>query len=241
MRFLKWVHQSGIISDVDDIECVLQNGTLAILSHFLRNLKTFEISCQTKLWITLACSITSFTILALIFEIVYYRYRFAFEYFFLRVKMKLRHCQPLSVDFNHDAFISYSHKDISWIKTLYDKLQSKGFNLCLYHKDFKGRMPILEAINSSRKVVFVITKDFLESSEGTYEIEMTRMHAFREGRESMIIVILKDDIKKDKLPKTLKEIWYKVVCIVWPTDPEAPYNSEEIFYEKLCVTLSDGF
>ncbi|CAC5399337.1 unnamed protein product [Mytilus coruscus] len=98
----------------------------------------------------------------------------------------------------------------------------------------------VEAINSSRKVVFVITENFLDSSWGTYEIEMTRMHAFREGRESMVIVILKDDIKKDKLPKALKEIWYKVVCIVWPTDPDASYNSEESFYEKLCITLSDG-
>ncbi|XP_052073419.1 toll-like receptor 4 [Mytilus californianus] len=244
LHFLKWVHQSGLISDVDEIECVLQTGTLSILSQFLRNLKKFEISCQTKLWVTLASCITSVTILALIFGIIYYRYRFAFEYFFLRIKMKLRHYQPLLEDFNHDAFISYSHKDISWIKTLYDNLQSKGFSLCLYHKDFKGGMPIaeciVEAINSSRKVVFVITEDFLESSWGTYEIEMTRMHAFREGRESMIIVILKDDIKKDKLPKALKEIWYKVVCIVWPSDPEAPYNSEEIFYKKLCTALSDG-
>ncbi|CAC5369413.1 TLR3 [Mytilus coruscus] len=98
----------------------------------------------------------------------------------------------------------------------------------------------VEAINSSRKVVFVITEDFLESSWGTYEIEMTRMHTFREGRESMIIVILKDDIQNDKLPKALKEIWYKVVCIVWPSDPEAPYNSEKIFYKKLCTALSDG-
>ncbi|CAC5399345.1 unnamed protein product [Mytilus coruscus] len=244
LSFLKWVHHSGIIGDVDEVECVLQNGTLAILSHFLRNLKTYEISCQSKLWIILASSITCVTILALIFGIIYYRFRFAFEYFFLRIKMKLRHYQPLLEEFNHDAFISYCHKDISWVKTLYDKMQSRGFSLCLYHKDFKVGMPIaeciVEAINSSRKVVFVITKDFLESSWGTYEIEMTRMHAFREGRESMVIVILKDDIKKDYLPKALKEIWYKVVCIVWPSDSEAPYNSEEIFYEKLCLTLSDG-
>ncbi|CAC5369401.1 unnamed protein product [Mytilus coruscus] len=68
---------------------------------------------------------------------------------------------------------------------------------------------------------------------------MTRMHAFKEGRESMVVVILKDDMKKDKLPKALKEIWYKVVCIVWPTHPEIPYNSEEIFYAKLCIALSD--
>ncbi|CAG2231269.1 CD282 [Mytilus edulis] len=226
LRFLKWVHHSGFISDIDEIECVSQNGTLVILSQFLKNLKTFEISCQSKLWITLASCISAFTILALIFGIVYYRYRFAFEYFFLRMKMKLRHYQPLSEEFIHDAFISYSHKDMTWVKILYDKLHSKGFSLCLYHKDFKVGKPIadciVEAINSSRKIVFVITEDFLQSSWGTYEIEMTRMHAFREGRESMVVVILKDDIKKDKLPKALKEIWYKVVCIVWPTDPEVP-------------------
>ncbi|VDH99515.1 toll-like receptor 2 [Mytilus galloprovincialis] len=244
LTFLTWVQHSGLISDVHEIECISQNGTLVILSQFLQNLKTYEISCQSKLWITLASCISAFISLALIFGIVYYRYRFAFEYFFLRIKMKLRHYQPLSEEFIHDAFISYSHKDISWVKTLYDNLQSKGFSLCLYHKDFKVGKPIadciVEAINSSRKIVFVITEDFLQSSWGTYEIEMTRMHAFREGRESMVVVILKDDIEKDKLPKALKEIWYKVVCIVWPSDPDAPYNSEEIFYEKLCIALSDS-
>ncbi|VDI15084.1 toll-like receptor 2 [Mytilus galloprovincialis] len=236
LSFLKWMNHSGFINDISDIECISQNGTLVTLSHFLHTLKSYEISCQTKLWITVASCITSFTIVALIFGTVYYRYRFAFEYFFLRVKIKLRHYQPLSDDFNYDAFISYSHKDIPWVKTLHDKLDSKGFSLCLYHKDFQGGMPIaeciVEAINSSRKVVFVITDDFLESSWGTYEIEMTKMHAFREGRESMVVVILKDDIKKDKLPKALREIWYKVVCIVWPSDSEAPYNSEEMFYEN---------
>ncbi|XP_071177932.1 toll-like receptor 2 [Mytilus edulis] len=137
-----------------------------------------------------------------------------------------------------------SHKDVTWVTDLYDKLKPKGFELCLHHKDFLAGVPIAEcivkAINSSRKVVFIITKDFLESSWGSYEIEMTRMHAFREGRESMVKVILMDDIRKDKLPKSLKEIWYKVVCIVWPSDTEAPYNTAEIFYDKLCITLSDG-
>ncbi|XP_052072699.1 toll-like receptor 4 [Mytilus californianus] len=244
LHFMKWVHHSGIISDLTETECVLQNGTLANLSHFLQILKTYEISCQTEFWVALASSVTSVTILAIILGIVYYRYRFAFEYFFLRIKMKLRHYQPLSDEFEFDGFISYSHKDVTWVTDLYDKLKPKGFELCLHHKDFLAGVPIAEcivkAINSSRKVVFIITKDFLESSWGSYEIEMTRMHAFREGRESMVIVILMDDIKKDKLPKALKEIWYKVVCIVWPSNTEAPYNTEEKFYDKLCITLSDG-
>ncbi|CAG2236208.1 CD282 [Mytilus edulis] len=197
---MKWVHLSGIVSDLRETECVLQNETLANMSHFLKNLKAYEISCQTKFWVALASSVISVFILAIILGIVYYRYRFAFEYFFLRIKMKLRHYQPLSDEFEYDAFISYSHKDVTWVTNLYDKLKPKGFELCLHHKDFLAGVPIagciVKTINSSRKVVFIITKDFLESSWGSYEIEMTRMHAFREGSESMVIVILMDDIKK---------------------------------------------
>ncbi|VDH99506.1 Hypothetical predicted protein [Mytilus galloprovincialis] len=33
LRFLKWTQHSGLISDVDEIECVLQTGTLATLSN----------------------------------------------------------------------------------------------------------------------------------------------------------------------------------------------------------------
>jgi hypothetical protein len=44
---------------------------------------------------------------------------------------------------------------------------------------------IIQAIDSSRKVIFIITENFLNSDWGSYELEMTRMHAFQRDNDNM--------------------------------------------------------
>jgi UDP-N-acetylglucosamine 2-epimerase len=63
-----------------------------------------------------------------------------------------------------DAYISYSHYDITWVKEFHDNLESMGFILCLDEKIFIVGNPIgeniIQAIDSSRKVIFIITEFF---------------------------------------------------------------------------------
>jgi hypothetical protein len=85
--------------------------------------------------------------------------------------------------------------------------QSMGFNICLDQKTFIPGTPIgeniIQAIDSSRKVIFIITKNFLESDWGSYELEMTRMHAFRRGNANMVIVVIKGDVQMSSLPREI--------------------------------------
>ncbi|CAG2252777.1 unnamed protein product [Mytilus edulis] len=131
--------------------------------------------------------------------------------------------------------------DSVWVKQFHDKVNSMGFELCLHDKDFIAgesiAVNVLNAIDSSRKVIFIITHEFLKSSWGSYEMEMTRMHAFQKGREDMVIVVVKDDIKITDMPEVMKNMWIKITCIQWPNDDNLPYNTEEIFYEKMKMSL----
>ncbi|VDI03055.1 Hypothetical predicted protein [Mytilus galloprovincialis] len=154
--------------------------------------------------------------------------------------MKLRNYEELTQDYPHDAFISYSHSDLEWVKDFHDNLKSMGFKLCLDAKDFIagcGIENVLNAIDSSRKVIFIITDNFLKSTWGSYEMEMTRMHAFQKGREDMVIVVVKDNIKVTDMPEVMKNMWFKITCIQWPNDDNLPYNTEGIFYEKMKMSL----
>ncbi|XP_071137854.1 toll-like receptor 4 [Mytilus edulis] len=242
LQFLKWLGQSKRVPDISDLTCVTEKASRIFMSEVISNLKTFEISCKTKFWLPFAVSITSIIILAMILTVVFFRYKYAVEYFLLRIKMKMRNYKELKHEYTYDAFISHSHTDLEWVKQFHDSVTSMGFELCLDAKDFIVGNGIAEnvmnAIDSSRKVIFIITHDFLKSTWGSYEMEMTRMHAFQKGREDMVIVVVKDEIKVTDMPDILKSMWFKIKCIQWPNDGNLPYNTKEIFYEKMKMSLT---
>ncbi|CAC5413570.1 unnamed protein product [Mytilus coruscus] len=241
LQFVKWLGQTNRVSDSLDLTCVTEQASRRFMSEVISNLKTFEISCKTKFWLPFAVSITSIILLAIIITVVFFRYKYAVEYFLLRFKMKMKNYKEFRQEYIYDAFISYSHTDLEWVKDFHDNLNSMGFELCLDAKDFIAGNGIAEnvvnAIDSSRKVIFIITHNFLKSTWGSYEMEMTRMHAFQKGREDMVIVVLRDKIKVTDMPEIMKNMWIKITCIQWPNDDNLPYNTEEIFYEKTKMSL----
>ncbi|XP_052088486.1 toll-like receptor 4 [Mytilus californianus] len=241
LQFLKWLAQTNRVPDILDLTCVTEKGSRRFMSEVISNLKTFVISCKTKFWLSFAVSITSIIVITIIITVVIFRYKYAVEYFLLRLNMKMKNYKELWQEYTYDAFISYSHTDAEWVKQFHDKVNSMGFELCLDAKDFIAGNSIAEnvinAIDSSRKVIFIITHDFLQSTWGSYEMEMTRMHAFQKGREDMVIIVVRDKIKVTDMPEILKSMWFKITCIQWPNDDNLPYNTEEIFYEKLKMSL----
>ncbi|CAG2191711.1 unnamed protein product [Mytilus edulis] len=244
LQFLKWLGESKRVRDILDVTCVTDTASRMFMSEVISDLKTFEISCKTKFWLPFAVSITSIVVLAIILTVVFFRYKYAIEYFLLRFKMKMRNYKELTQEYTYDAFISYSHTDSVWVKQFHDKVNSMGFELCLDAKDFIAgesiAVNVINAIDSSRKVIFIITHDFLKSTWGSYEMELTRMHAFQKEREDMVIIVVKDKIKVSDMPKILKSIWFKIICIQWPHDDNLPYNTEEHFYEKLKISLQQN-
>jgi hypothetical protein len=150
---------------------------------------------------------------------------------------------PTKTRREYDAYVSYSHHDLTWVMELHDELTSMGFNICFDEKTFIPGTPIgeniIQAIDSSRKVIFIITKNFLESDWGSYELEMTRMHAFRRGNDNMVIVVIKGDIQMSSLPRVLLSMWYKVRSVEWPKESCLPFETEEYCYKHLKNYLTE--
>jgi hypothetical protein len=79
-----------------------------------------------------------------------------------------------STDYLYDVFISYSRRDSAWVdEALIPRLEQEGIHFCIDRLHFPIGAPIVrsieEAIESSRKVLLVITPDWLKSEWTKFE------------------------------------------------------------------------
>ncbi|XP_063405228.1 toll-like receptor 4 [Mytilus trossulus] len=242
LDFLKWAKQTKA-SYFGHLYCQLESGENTTFSDLFVYLDRFENRCHDKIWLIFSLSFTTLVVILVVFVVIYLRYRSAFQYFYLRIKLRLKRYEELDGDsYLYDVFICYNHNDVPWVVNFNRRLTAENFKTCLDAKDFIAGEAIAEnilrAIDSSRKIIFIITEHFLQSTWGNYEMELTRMHAFQEGRENMVIVIMKDDLSIHQMPKVLKRFWYKVTCIKWYDQGIQPFQTEEIFYENVFSSLS---
>ncbi|XP_052088247.1 toll-like receptor 4 [Mytilus californianus] len=242
LDFLKWAKQTKA-SYFGHLYCQLESGENTTFSDLFIYLDRFENHCHDKIWLIFSLSFTTLVVIMIVFVVIYLRYKSAFQYFCLRIKLRLKRYEELDGDpYLYDVFICYNHNDVPWVVNFNRKLTSENFKTCLDAKDFIAGEDIAEnilrAIDSSRKIIFIITEHFLQSTWGHYEMELTRMHAFQEGRDNMVIVIMKDDLPIHKMPKVLKRFWYKVTCIKWYDRGIQPFQTEDIFYENVFSSLS---
>ncbi|KAK3101280.1 hypothetical protein FSP39_002368 [Pinctada imbricata] len=239
---IKWmVNNVNRIADFDKLRC--QDSSMTI-RNITDRMRAFELQCVSTFWLKLSVTCLVFLLSFGVIVVLLLRYRVALEYFYLRARMFLSRYRPLSEShaYTYDAFLSYSHHDTDWvIKVLYSHLTSYlNKQVCIHDKDFQvGHWisdEIIRCIDESKKVIFIVTHQFLESEWTTYELEMARMHAFRSERNGLII-IMKDKVPIKSMPNTLKKIWWRVVCLEWPHEESS--DSESLFWSKLKHALEN--
>jgi hypothetical protein len=91
----------------------------------------------------------------------------------------------------YDIFISYSHKDRSWVQDwLLPRLQAAGIEACVDEREFTIGAQLVDSIESavalSRKVVLVLTPDWLESRWTLFESHL----AYLQGHPGRILPIV---------------------------------------------------
>jgi hypothetical protein len=81
--------------------------------------------------------------------------------------------------FDHDVFISYSHRDEAWVTgTLLPRLEEAGLRTCIDFQNFVAGKPALlnmqDAAKNSRHTLLVLTKAWVESEWTLYESLLIR-------------------------------------------------------------------
>ena len=243
ISFLRWVKSNkGKIQDFDILKCLDEKGILRNLTDVVTYLRQKELSCISKLWLYLSVSGVIVLLLLLTISTILYKFRADARYVYARLRRYIRGKQKyFQLDEKYHAFLSYESSNYEWpAHTLLTTLEAKGFRLCVPDRDFTPGTDevdnIIDSIDNSKRVVFVLTRDFLENDWCEWQIQMARIHAFRNDNENFIIVIIKDDLKSHEIPKSLKKIWIRVNCLRWP--PNDDQNLIEEFWKKLVDSLS---
>ncbi|KAM6995159.1 toll-like receptor 18 [Tautogolabrus adspersus] len=127
--------------------------------------------------------------------------------------------------FTYHAFISYSHSDADWVRDqLLPCLESNKnpYRLCIHERDFMpGRWiidNIIDNIESSRKVIFVLSRHFVNSEWCNYELYFAQQRAMGKTFNDVILVV-KEPIDPSSLPSKyckLKKMLSTKTYLEWP-------------------------
>nr|AFZ81806.1 toll-like receptor 2 [Oplegnathus fasciatus] len=142
-----------------------------------------------------------------------------------------------------DAFVSYSERDAGWVENfLVPELEEPRENnedsanarsprpltLCLHKRDF---LPghwivdnIMSAMERSRRTVFILSENFVQSDWCRYELDFSHFWLFDGNSDGdAAILILLEPLSKDDIPKRfckLRQLMSSTTYLEWPQEEE---------------------
>ncbi|KAM6106555.1 toll-like receptor 2 [Pterocles gutturalis] len=129
---------------------------------------------------------------------------------------------------SYHAFISYSRADAGWVRReLLRRLETSTppYRLCIHERDFTpGRWiidNIVENIERSSKVIFILSRSFVDSEWCNYELYFAHQRAVGLGAEDVILVV-REPIDARALPRRfarLRKMLGTKTYLEWPREP----------------------
>ncbi|XP_037267542.1 LOW QUALITY PROTEIN: toll-like receptor 2 [Falco rusticolus] len=130
---------------------------------------------------------------------------------------------------SYHAFISYSRADAGWVRQeLLQRLENivPPYRLCIHERDFTpGRWiieNIVENIERSAKVIFILSRSFVDSEWCNYELYFAHQRAVGLGSEDVILVVL-EPMEARGLPRRfarLRALLATRTYLEWPREPQ---------------------
>ncbi|XP_063757112.1 toll-like receptor 2 isoform X2 [Eleginops maclovinus] len=201
--------------------------------------------CRRVLFVSVSCVVA--LIIAVLVCVLLWRLH-AFWYLrmtwaWLKAKRSSRLRRRREQLITYDAFVSYSERDASWVENfLVPELEEPRENdedprngptprpltLCLHKRDF---LPghwivdnIMNAIECSRRTVFVLSENFVQSDWCRYELDFSHFQLFdgKAGSDAAILILL-EPLSKDDIPKRfckLRKLMNSTTYLEWPREEE---------------------
>ncbi|XP_055998862.1 toll-like receptor 4 [Ostrea edulis] len=242
ISMLRWMkNNQNLFADLNETNSIKKSSNFSELLQ-VRQFAIFEKRCQTGVWLITSSLMLFFVTIGLVVRIAIKRYRVHVDYIILRLRNRWKGVVRFeeSNTFQFDAFISNSEDDYQLVcTTMYQTLTNLGFQISIPDKDFipgvNEAEQLVQGIDHSRKVVFVITENFLDSGWNSYAVQMAVTHAFHNRRKRSIIVIIKDNIPIERMPKDLRYIWWCIFSIRWPDVQQV--QDLDSFWKDVAVAL----
>ncbi|KAK8778012.1 hypothetical protein V5799_020647 [Amblyomma americanum] len=235
--FRQWIEAHGnAVLDIEEVICAESSNSMVSLKPFV-NLGQKQL-CPAAVPRAVAVLLPVLVALAmgLAISAAYLRYRRELKVWLyargLCLSLQCVKEDELDEAKLFDVFLSFSSRDGDWVHAqLLPGVESLGFSVCTYERNFKGGFLlqdiIRDAVACSRRTLLLLTRNFLESEWCRWEFRLAYQRAL-EDHINRLVVVLVDDVALDVLDEDLREFVRAVNYIRW---------GEPNFWDKLLYSL----
>ena len=220
--FILWTLKTKVhLPDLQKYTCVSPNGDFL---HFNEHTPD-SISRLCKIFpqfVVIYAIVPLITILLVTFGSLMYRYRWKVRWLIIASRRLLRLQEETrdTTAYDYDAFVSFNVDDIKWVKynLIVELEQKRGLKLCIHHRDFRPGLPIedniVDAIERSRKVILMLSSNFVKSNWCHFEVQMARNKLIEKGYDIIVPVIL-EGFDLNLTSRTLRNVLDKNTYLTW--------------------------
>ncbi|CAH1778801.1 unnamed protein product, partial [Owenia fusiformis] len=239
--FINWIRNHiDIIYQGSHLECHYINGSQIKFTHL--DVSYMKIECWKSVIIASGTSV-GFVLLIVGIVIYGYKRRYKIIYIALHLRALLRRKELLDINFDFDAFISYSSLDKTWaINKIYRQLAGQyGYNICVDDRNFRPGSYlsdiIVESISKSNKIILVISQNFLRSGWCKFEMNLARGELATRGRDCLILILKEPEelLPPELITPTLRSLLDTRVYLVWSEEEDRKL----LFWRKLQDALGE--
>ena len=236
LRFLSWIHRRHFMFiRYEEYKCIY-NGTIITFRNIAKLLDEMDFQCSVNLFAKVSASLLAFIIFVIALSVFLYRHKWDVRFFCLRYVTNRKAYQEFEgseEEYEYDAFISFHSDDQDWVwNELHEKFgrtedsvetdNQPRFRLCIHERDFvPGGLieeNILRSIESSRKTIVVLSRNFLQSVWCEFELQIARRECIERGRDLIIAVMLEPLPGDIKISRSVERLIRENTYIEWPTD-----------------------
>ncbi|XP_067658217.1 toll-like receptor 4 [Haliotis asinina] len=241
---LEWMlEQYVVVEEASDTSCSLSDGTETSLDNLNNLVLDLQTRCKTIIPVIFGTTTGLILFLSVIVGGMIYRYRWKLRYLYYTTRRKYRGYQRRMDEEEHfifDAFVSYAEEDREFVVQDMQNILEKrfGLRLCIHQRDFMVGEPItanvVNAIQSSRKTIILLTPSFLESSWCEYEVHMAKFESIHSGRDIFCVVWLTDVPDTRTISRDVLDEIENGTYIKYPGDEV----DREEFWQKIKAAIS---
>ncbi|XP_052078471.1 toll-like receptor 4 [Mytilus californianus] len=244
--FIKWMSTTKItIHNKHKTSCLTSDGHTESLRKPNRIFEKLQMECSSysSLIVGTVASLVFFLFI-LIWGICYRnRWRLRYMYYMVKNKYQVQNKGNYDNDsqYEYDAFISYDNSDRFFV---HDKLlpcleREAGLKLCIHKRDFLPGNDIAgnitSAIHNSRKVVIVMSHNYLDSYWCMFEYNMAKVESiYSRNKENILFLVFLEQMSPKDLPMMVLELVQSHSYIEYPNDE----FGDTVFWNKLKEVLS---
>ncbi|XP_067658709.1 toll-like receptor 4 [Haliotis asinina] len=244
LESLEWITGPHItIEDPGNTECTLSDGETISFIDIEDVIAKLQLQCKIVIPV-LSIAVFGLLLFMLIFGAgMVYRYRWKLRYLYYTTRRKYRGYQRLGQEedhFTYDAFVSYAEADrgfvIQEMRAVLER--TYGLRLCIHDRDFMVgeaiTANIINAIQSSRKTIAVLSPDFAKSSWCDYEVHMAKLESIHTGRNVLCVLWYSHIPDIRILSRDIQDMIEYDTYIKYPTQE----NDKEEFWTKVKAAIS---